>query len=286
VDPCHEPALCLSFVESPQISRRTSRIWRVTIAWNTAAAFSQQLELRFAGHATAPPSTLLTPIRAGKHAEQLPPSRPLSPCRGSSSTATHVTMSHQSGIEASDEVMKAFGAVQNNEGVRAIKVVIVDGEKLMPLTSPHPPLTPMFPRECCCCSSSQARACNTFLPPTYSQALDTLCWLFLLVADPPHPMYAIIDTTPTLARHDSDHHRHDSRVPPFAHPPTEALQVAETIPASGDWQEDWDETLLPHLEEEVPCFVLYRMDTKGSQGYNFTFISWSPDYAHIRQKML
>ena len=66
----------------------------------------------------------------------------------------------------------------------------------------------------------------------------------------------------------------------------EAMVISAQAPVSGDFREDWDATLLPLLEDEAPCYILYRMDTKNSSGYDFTFIAWSPDFAHVRQKML
>lgn len=40
------------------------------------------------------------------------------------------------------------------------------------------------------------------------------------------------------------------------------------------------------LDEKNPCYVLYRLDTKNSVGYNFVFIAWSPDFANVKEKML
>lgn len=36
-------------------------------------------------------------------------------------------MSHQSGIEATQEVKDAFGSLQNDESIRAVKIVIENG---------------------------------------------------------------------------------------------------------------------------------------------------------------
>ncbi|KAH9496320.1 Twinfilin-2-A [Bulinus truncatus] len=36
----------------------------------------------------------------------------------------------------------------------------------------------------------------------------------------------------------------------------------------------------------MPCYILYRLDTKNSMGYEWLFIAWSPDFAPVRQKML
>lgn len=42
----------------------------------------------------------------------------------------------------------------------------------------------------------------------------------------------------------------------------------------------------PIVEENVPCYILYRLDTKTSLGYGWMLISWTPDSSSIRQKML
>uniref|UniRef100_A0A9J8BYY5 Twinfilin actin-binding protein 2a n=1 Tax=Cyprinus carpio carpio TaxID=630221 RepID=A0A9J8BYY5_CYPCA len=43
------------------------------------------------------------------------------------------------------------------------------------------------------------------------------------------------------------------------------------------WDKDYDHFLLPLLDPNEPCYILYRMDTKNAQGYEWLFISWSPD---------
>ncbi|CAG5127193.1 unnamed protein product [Candidula unifasciata] len=43
--------------------------------------------------------------------------------------------------------------------------------------------------------------------------------------------------------------------------------------------------VLPSLDE-LPCYILYRFDSKTSAGYQWLFIAWSPDSAPVRQKML
>lgn len=52
------------------------------------------------------------------------------------------------------------------------------------------------------------------------------------------------------------------------------------------WEKDYDKLLVPLVEENVPCYILYRLDTKNAQGYEWLFISWVPDTASVRQKML
>lgn len=44
--------------------------------------------------------------------------------------------------------------------------------------------------------------------------------------------------------------------------------------------------MLPLLDELQPCYILYRLDTQNAQGYEWLFISWSPDNSPVRLKML
>lgn len=56
--------------------------------------------------------------------------------------------------------------------------------------------------------------------------------------------------------------------------------------AVGSWEEDWE---LPDLiDHDQPCFLLYRLDERDSSGgcFRWILLSWSPDHANTRQKML
>ncbi|XP_068599103.1 twinfilin-2-like [Brachionichthys hirsutus] len=52
------------------------------------------------------------------------------------------------------------------------------------------------------------------------------------------------------------------------------------------WDEDYDQFLLPLLTPQEPCYVLYRLDSQNAQGYEWIFITWSPDQSPVRQKMM
>ncbi|KAH0630034.1 hypothetical protein JD844_012603 [Phrynosoma platyrhinos] len=43
------------------------------------------------------------------------------------------------------------------------------------------------------------------------------------------------------------------------------------------WDKDYDSFVLPLLDELQPCYILYRLDSQNAQGYEWLFISWSPD---------
>ncbi|XP_037831268.1 twinfilin-2-like isoform X1 [Kryptolebias marmoratus] len=52
------------------------------------------------------------------------------------------------------------------------------------------------------------------------------------------------------------------------------------------WDKDYDPFLLPLLTPQEPCYILYRLDSQNAQGYEWIFISWSPDQSPVRQKMM
>ncbi|NXE63667.1 TWF2 protein, partial [Calcarius ornatus] len=52
------------------------------------------------------------------------------------------------------------------------------------------------------------------------------------------------------------------------------------------WDTDYDTLVLPLLDEQQPCYLLYRLDSQNAQGYEWLFISWSPDSSPVRLKML
>ncbi|XP_077677751.1 twinfilin-2 isoform X1 [Eretmochelys imbricata] len=55
---------------------------------------------------------------------------------------------------------------------------------------------------------------------------------------------------------------------------------------SRHWDKDYDSFVLPLLDEQQPCYILYRLDTQNAQGFEWLFISWSPDNSPVRLKML
>ena len=62
---------------------------------------------------------------------------------------------------------------------------------------------------------------------------------------------------------------------------------SESTKPSGKWQDDYDKMILPLIVKDQPAYIIYRFDTKSSDsGYDWLLISWSPDSAPVRQKML
>ncbi|KAM9468287.1 twinfilin-1-like [Clarias gariepinus] len=56
--------------------------------------------------------------------------------------------------------------------------------------------------------------------------------------------------------------------------------------AGQKWELEWDSSILPLLEDDMPSYVLYRLDSTNNQGYEWIFLAWSPDHSPVRQKML
>ncbi|XP_014228285.1 twinfilin isoform X1 [Trichogramma pretiosum] len=71
-----------------------------------------------------------------------------------------------------------------------------------------------------------------------------------------------------------------------------SIENEELVPTTsskpvGKWQNDYDKMVKPLVEENQPAYILYRLDTKSSDsGYDWLLISWTPDTAPVRQKML
>ncbi|XP_074646814.1 twinfilin-2-like [Tubulanus polymorphus] len=66
----------------------------------------------------------------------------------------------------------------------------------------------------------------------------------------------------------------------------EQLILADHTKACGTWKDDYDKCVPRVVEEKMPCYILYRLDTKNNQGYEWLFIAYSPDFSEVRQKML
>ncbi|XP_034443845.1 twinfilin-1a [Hippoglossus hippoglossus] len=66
----------------------------------------------------------------------------------------------------------------------------------------------------------------------------------------------------------------------------EQLTLGTTRKASKKWDQEYDSIVLPLLEDDVPCYVVYRLDSTNNQGYEWIFLAWSPDQSTVRHKML
>ncbi|KAL5013161.1 hypothetical protein ScPMuIL_007431 [Solemya velum] len=44
--------------------------------------------------------------------------------------------------------------------------------------------------------------------------------------------------------------------------------------------------VLSVVEDEQPCYIMFRLDSQNDLGYQWIFISWCPDFSPVKQKML
>nr|XP_057934907.1 twinfilin-2 isoform X2 [Doryrhamphus excisus] len=66
----------------------------------------------------------------------------------------------------------------------------------------------------------------------------------------------------------------------------EQLVLGAYREAEQSWDQDYDHFLLPLLDEQEPCYILYRLDSHNALGFEWLFISWSPDHSPVKEKML
>lgn len=66
----------------------------------------------------------------------------------------------------------------------------------------------------------------------------------------------------------------------------EQLTVGTTRKASKSWDQEYDSLVLPLLEDDMPCYIVYRLDSCNNQGYEWVFLAWTPDRSSVRHKML
>lgn len=67
---------------------------------------------------------------------------------------------------------------------------------------------------------------------------------------------------------------------------TEELSLSAIHEQKKDWQRDYDRLIEPLVEESTPCYLLYRLDEKNTLGHVWLLLTWVPESAAIRQKML
>ncbi len=64
------------------------------------------------------------------------------------------------------------------------------------------------------------------------------------------------------------------------------LDVNHAVKNNANWQTDYNEFVLNAIDPKSPCFIFYRLDERKDTGFVWLFVSWSPDFAPIKQKML
>lgn len=66
----------------------------------------------------------------------------------------------------------------------------------------------------------------------------------------------------------------------------EQLTLGDTRQAAKKWDQEYDSLVLPLLEDGMPCYILYRLDSTNNQGYEWILLAWTPDNSAVRNKML
>uniref|UniRef100_A0A9L0RGU1 Twinfilin actin binding protein 2 n=1 Tax=Equus caballus TaxID=9796 RepID=A0A9L0RGU1_HORSE len=66
----------------------------------------------------------------------------------------------------------------------------------------------------------------------------------------------------------------------------EQLVLGASRELAGCWDQDYDRAVLPLLDAQQPCYLLYRLDSQNAQGFEWLFLAWSPDNSPVRLKML
>lgn len=65
----------------------------------------------------------------------------------------------------------------------------------------------------------------------------------------------------------------------------EQLTLVDYKPPKATWEQDYDSLVLPLVERGQPCYLFYRLDTTSQNGYNWLFISWSPDDSPVSSSL-
>lgn len=63
--------------------------------------------------------------------------------------------------------------------------------------------------------------------------------------------------------------------------PPEQLVLGASREPVGSWDQDYDRAVLPLLDAQQPCYLLYRLDSKNAQGFEWLFLAWSPDNSPV-----
>lgn len=63
--------------------------------------------------------------------------------------------------------------------------------------------------------------------------------------------------------------------------PPEQLVLGASRELVGPWDQDYDRVVLPLLDAQQPCYLLYRLDSQNAQGFEWLFLAWSPDNSPV-----
>lgn len=67
----------------------------------------------------------------------------------------------------------------------------------------------------------------------------------------------------------------------------EELLLEQNRLAVSDYEADWDRNVIACIEDNKPCYVFYRLDSKNAgENYNWVFIAFCPNEGAVKDKML
>ncbi|XP_032744348.1 twinfilin-2-like [Rattus rattus] len=66
----------------------------------------------------------------------------------------------------------------------------------------------------------------------------------------------------------------------------EQLVLGASQEPVGRWDQDYDRVVLPLLDAQEPCYLLFRLDSQNAQGFEWLFLAWSPDNSPVQLKKL
>lgn len=61
----------------------------------------------------------------------------------------------------------------------------------------------------------------------------------------------------------------------------EQLVLGASREPVGSWDRDYDRAVLPLLDPQQPCYLLFRLDSRNAQGFEWLFLAWSPDNSPV-----
>lgn len=67
---------------------------------------------------------------------------------------------------------------------------------------------------------------------------------------------------------------------------SEQLSLGTTRKASKKWDQEYDSLVLPLLDDDMPCYILYRLDSTNNQGFEWILLAWSPDHSMVSNPSL
>lgn len=63
--------------------------------------------------------------------------------------------------------------------------------------------------------------------------------------------------------------------------PPEQLVLGASQEPVGRWDQDYNRAVLPLLDAQEPCYLLFRLDSQNAQGFEWLFLAWSPDNSPV-----